>query len=346
MRDAMNAVSPDRNRGGRRPAWPVLLIHNLDAAWTEAEIAVALDEVRTLETALKAQGHPVANLAVRDGDLKRLLEPFDPGAWVVFNNCEGLPGIPGSEARVIGLLDEMGFAYTGASAAAMDLAWDKPRVKRLLDEHGLPTPRWRLCDTPDPAGWRIFPAIVKPAREHCSLGVTTDAVATEPGELAARIAFILDSYRQPALVEDFIDGREFHVSVWGDGEMLPAAEMDFAAFAEVKDRLCTYESKFQPGSRHYDGIGLKLPADLSSAEYGALRRTVVEGYRVVGCRDYARLDLRLRDGVFYILDINPNPDISSETSMACAAEVAGFSYGAMLSRIVNFAARRHPVFGA
>ena len=125
-------------------------------------------------------------------------------------------------------------------------------------------------------------------------------------------------------------------------EMLPPAEMDFSAFREVQDRLCTFDSKFKPGSRHYDQIRLSLPAALTDEEYDHLERVAQAAYRVMGCRDYARLDIRLRDGIFHILDVNPNPDISSDTSMACAAEVAGYSYGAMLSQMVNLAAHRHP----
>jgi D-alanine-D-alanine ligase len=189
--------------------------------------------------------------------------------------------------------------------------------------------------------------MVKPAQEHCSLGVTTAAVVRDAGELRARIACILDAFRQPALVEDFIDGREFHVSLWGNAEvrMLPVAEMDFSRFDDVRDRLCTYESKHHPGSWHYEGIQTLLPAPLTEGEQDLLYRTAQPAYRAYRCRDFARLDIRLRDGVFYILDINPNPDISSDASMACAAETAGFSFGAMGSHLIRLAAARHSVFG-
>lgn len=230
---------------------------------------------------------------------------------------------------------------------ALTLSWDKRRVKRLLERSGLPTPRWRVYDRAEPDGWSCFPAIVKPALEHCSVGVTSEAVVLTPDELRARIAYVLEAFGQPALVEDFVDGRELHVSLWGNGtvEMLPPAEMDFSAFADVRDRLCTYDSKFSPGSLHYDRIELRLPAPLDEGEYARLERTALATYRVLGCRDYARLDIRLRDGVPYVLDVNPNPDISADTSTALAARVAGYSYGALLSRLVGFAATRRPPRG-
>jgi len=180
------------------------------------------------------------------------------------------------------------------------------------------------------------------------MGVDKGAVVMSHEELRRRIDFVVEAFSQPALVEDFIDGREFHVSLLGDGHvtMLPPAEMDFTAFSDVRDRLCTFDSKFTPSSNHYKEIRLQVPALLDSSQAASLERTASKAYRILGCRDYARLDIRLRDGLFYVLDINPNADISYETSIVYAAEAAGMSYGAMVSYLVNLAARRHPRFGS
>ncbi len=151
----------------------------------------------------------------------------------------------------------------------------------------------------------------------------------------------------PALVEDFVDGREFHVSLWGNGrvEMLPPAEMDFSALNDVHDRLCSFDAKFMPGSVHYEKIRTVIPGTLREAEQTELERVCMAAYKAIGCRDYGRIDLRLRDGVFYVLDINPNPDISEDASMASAAEFAGYSHGDMARYLIKLAAKRHPVFG-
>lgn len=326
---------------------PVIVLHNLDYSWGPADIDTALSEVSTLEAAIREQGHPVTNVPVLDADLAGQLQKFNPDEHIVLNWCEGLPGMPRSEALVAQTLEEMNFVYTGSTPDVLLNSWDKAKVKRLLEKHNVPTPGWQLYDAPETESWTCFPAIVKPAREHCSNGVTTDAVVQTPDELRNRVTYIIDTFNQPALVEDFIDGREFHVTLWGNGtiQMLPPAEMGFSAFSYVQDRLCTFDSKFNPGSMHYDNIELLLPAHLNEIEYAALDKTTMAAYKVLGCRDYARLDIRLRGGIFYILDINPNPDISSETSMVSAAELAGYSYGAMLSRLVNLAALRHRVFG-
>jgi D-alanine-D-alanine ligase len=324
-----------------------VLLHNLDPEWEAREIQDALREVDQLEAAIGGEGHPVFNVAVRDEELVDRLMAYDPREYVVLNWCEGIPGLAHSEALVARALDLMGFAYTGSAADVLTLSWDKRQVKRLLDQRGVSTPRWRVFETACANGWDCFPAIVKPSLEHCSMGVTEEAVVLDRGELEERIAFVLKEFEQPALVEDFIDGREFHVSLWGNGEvqMLPPAEMDFSAFSNVRDRVCTYDSKFLPGSLHYDRIELRLPAALDASQHHLLEETALGAYRVIGCRDYARVDLRLRDGIFYVLDVNPNADISSETSMVAAAGLVGYSYGAMVSRLVNLAALRHPVYG-
>jgi D-alanine-D-alanine ligase len=322
---------------------PVLLLHNIDPEWEPDEADQALREVAVFESALRDTGQPLTVITVRNADLSGCIRGYDPGKYLVFNWCEEIPGVPHSEALAAQTLEDMNFTYTGSSPDVLAFCWDKVKVKQLMNQREIATPRWRVYDTVKEDDWDCFPAIVKPSREHCSFGLTTEAVVKSPEELRERVASIIDTFRQPALVEDFIDGREFHISLWGNGpvEMLPTAEMDFGAFDDVRDRLCTYESKFRPGSRHYENIGLLLPAPLSEMEYERLMKTCALAYQAVGCRDYARLDIRLREGIFYVLDVNPNSDVSAEASMACAAEIAGYTYGEMIGRIVGLAAERH-----
>ncbi|HQL00144.1 MAG TPA: ATP-grasp domain-containing protein [Smithellaceae bacterium] len=326
---------------------PVILLYNVDPDWTQNEKDEVITLTQELSCALVGMGHPLVLVAVTEDDLGSLLDSFDPSEYILFNWCEGLPGLAHSEWLAAKRLEMLGFTFTGADSETLALAQDKFKVKLLLDQAGIPTPAWHIYHTPDPLEWNRFPAIVKPMNEHCSAGITPDAVVLNAAELASRIAFVLRTYKQPALVEEFIDGREFHVSVWGNETLtvLPPAEMDFSFFQNVRDRLCTYDAKFIPGSEHYEKIQTLLPAPLTGDESRALDDACQNAYRAIGCRDYARMDIRLRDGVFYVLDVNPNADISSDASMACAAEAAGLSYGQMGSLIVRMAARRHPLFG-
>ncbi|HPC87021.1 MAG TPA: hypothetical protein P5208_11575 [Smithellaceae bacterium] len=325
---------------------PVVLLYNIEPDWTRAEKEEAAGHSTKLGLALLEAGFPTIFVPLADGDLESRLGCFDPDGYIVFNWCESLPGISHSEWMVAGRLEAMGFTFTGAGSETLALAQDKARVKALLDAACIPTPAWRVFQPGEAVRWERFPAIVKPVHEHCSAGISRDSVALDEGELARRVPFLLDAYRQPALVEDFIDGREFHVSVWGNEELtvLPAAEMDFAFFKDVKDRLCGHEAKFIPGSDAYEKIETRLPAPLGPEEQTALEIVCRAAYRAIGCRDYARMDIRLQDGVFYVLDVNPNADISHDASMACAAEAAGIDYGRMGAAIVRMAARRHPVF--
>jgi D-alanine-D-alanine ligase len=314
--------------------------------WTLEESREAEGDVTTLGDALAGLGHRVKLLAVEDEHLADRLESYAPHAHIVFNWCEELPGVPHSEPEVAAVLERLGFVFTGSSSGVLSLSHDKPRIKRILDAKNLPTPPWAVFDAPDADGWNIYPAIVKTAHEHCSIGISPESVVTSPAELERRVSYILDVHRQPALVEEFIDGREFHVSAWGNGTvtMLPAAELDYGPLTDIRDRLFTYEGKYVSGNRIYEGIDLRVPAALEAGPRSELEQIILATYRAAGCRDYGRIDLRYRDGVFYVIDVNPNPDINSQTSLTCAAAEVGYSYGEMGSRIVNLAAARHPVF--
>ncbi len=326
--------------GGIEPA--VVVVHNIDPAWEADDTAAVWETVQHLVAALNSEGHRVFEVPVTGMDLAAALAPYDPREHIVFNWCEELPGLPRSDAQVVSQLERLGYTYTGSPPDVLSLSWDKAAVKSLLTGHAVPTPFGRVVHEDRAQGWDRFPAIVKPAFEHCSVGVDSNAVVLDAQALHERVAYVRNAFAQPVLVEEFIDGREFHVTLWGNGriEMLPPAEMDFSAFADVRDRLCTFDSKFTPGSRHYEGVELRIPASMTEAELAELQRTSEAAYRWVGCRDYARLDLRLRDEIFYVLDINPNADISPDTSLAYAAEAAGMTYGAFASRLVRLAASR------
>lgn len=327
---------------------PVLVLYNLDPAWTEYDRCSVINEVANMESSLAASGHIVSSVAIESDDLSKVLSDVDPMLVLVFNWCEDLPGIKRGDVKAAKDLEQLGFYFTGPSSNVIDLCWEKVRVKRLLDSYCIPTPVWKMCCSPRSAiNWKRFPAIVKPAREHCSVGVDRQAIVDSTKGLEERITFVLDTYHQPAIVEEFICGRELHVTILGDKKLslLPPVEMDFSLISDIYQHLCCWDSKFTPGSEPFEKIGLKIPAELNRFEMEALRSVCFATYRAVGCRDVARLDLREDGGVFFVLDVNPNPDLSSEASSALAANSIGISYGEMISHIVNLAALRHPRFG-
>ncbi|HTZ38933.1 MAG TPA: hypothetical protein VMB77_02160 [Syntrophales bacterium] len=326
---------------------PVLLLYNIDPAWEPSEQDEAVTATRELIEALRQVGHPVTPVQVNDPDLRRFLSPYHPDRYIVLNWCEAIPGIAHSDALAVETLEEMGFTYSGSTPPVLRLSGDKKKVKDTLRSAGVPTPQGSVHSSAERGPWDRFPAIVKPLREHCSIGITPDAVVLNEEALRERVSFVTRTYEQPALVEEFIDGREFRVTLWGNEnvEVLPPVEMEFSAFSDLRERLCSWDAKFTPGSRHYTEIRTVAPAPLTGEELCLLKDVSRAAYRAMGIRDYARFDYRLREGVFYLLDPNPNPDISADASLALTAELAGYSYGQMGSRLVRLAARRHPVLG-
>ena len=325
---------------------PVLYLYNIDPDWDTHDAEAALDSNEKMVAALQEAGHLVMSAELSNKDLASLLSRYASRDLIVFNQCESIPGIPYSEHEAARTIESFEFVYTGSTPDVLLLTGNKAETKQILELYGIPTPRWRVYNEPVAGDWNIFPAIVKTAREHCSISLSPESVVMNSRELESRIEYILKNYDQPALVEDFIDGREFHVPIWGNGDIkvLPVVEMDFSAFHDVHDRLCTYDSKFIPESRHYKVIKSLIPSPLSADDLKTLQRVSLQAYRAIGCRDYARLDVRKRDGKFYVLDVNPNADLDRDASIACSAEYSGISYVETMNHLVRMAASRHPLY--
>ncbi len=340
----MNTI-PSIHLESLRTDLPVVLLYNIDPVWSEEDIrqARALADLAAAE--LEHIGHPVRVAIVTRPDLESLLTPFDPTRYIVFNWCEEIPGLRGSEALVAATLEQHGYTFTGADSNA--LTADKRDIKVLLTKQGIPLPSWAIYDTLSTNGWHCFPAIVKPVREHGSLGIDRQAVVSTPERLTEQIESVTRRFDQPALVEEFIRGRELTVTLIGNEtlHLLPIAEIDFSAIEDTLARIRTYESKFEKDNPLAKQIKMIVPARLTAQEYQQLQALACSTYRAANCRDYVRLDVRFREGVFYVVDVNHNPDLSLDSSLVLAAQAAGLSYGQLLSLLINLAARRHPIYG-
>lgn len=324
----------------------IVVLYNLDPSWDKTEIRDARKSNRVLYEALKSEGIEAYLEELNDHHIERILNKYNPDDTIIFNLCETLPGIPHSEKRVVQTIENFGFTFTGNTPEMLDLSYDKFRVKEILASLGIRVPKGAILSPEEAYTWNIFPAIVKPSHEHCSLTITEKSVVYDISSLRDQILLVNNELKQPALVEDFIDGREFFVPVWNNDppEILPVVEMNYSNFSEARKRLCTYDSKFVPGSEHYEKIETIVPAPLPSKLQRKLERTALKVWEGFGCLDYARLDFRLRDDEFYLLDINPNNDISFNASFALSAEMTGCSYSQLVKRIVMMASERHPVF--
>ena len=327
---------------------PVVLLYGLDQASQDFEIAATRAMIGAAEQSLRELGWRLAPALVTD-DLVEVLKPFPPKEWLVFNLCEGSPHQAFYYANTARVLAAMGYTFTGADHLALDHTQYKWKMKSLLQQRGVPTPRWGIFESagelgdPDRA-FDVFPSIVKPANEHCSYGITRDSVALNLEQAQRQAARIIEQFNGPALIEEFLDSAEFNVSVWGasqaDASVLGISTMTYDAFDDIRDRLCTFEAKWDPSSVPYQRIPAVCPAPVPPELQAEIEQASVAAFIAAGCRDYGRIDLRLKDGRPMVLDVNANCDVSPDGGFANAARAAGLTYGQMLEQVLWFAWQR------
>jgi D-alanine-D-alanine ligase len=323
----------------------ILVLYNEDPAWPQRDIDMSQAMLSVLVDGLREQGY--AHAAHKFFDDLSGLDAYDPREWLVWNWGEELAGRSWTEAEIAEELERRGLAYTGSPPAVLRRCQNRLGVKQLLQDAGLPTLPARVFADPAPAGeWPEYPAMVKGANQHSSYGIDRQAVVANAAELAARIEYLRRSYDDEALVEPFLDTREFQVAVWGNEvpKALPPLEFDYSAFDDPQDRLYTYDWKFNPDSRGYHEIKMVCPAPADRPDWQArLMEVSVGAYRALGLRDYGRIDLRMQGDEPQILDVNPNPDLENVSVLPASSHSLGMSYGEMLDHILCLAAERMPL---
>ena len=325
---------------------PVVLLYGIDETSQPFEVEATTLLVKSAFEALHSHGWRV-DVVKLSHDLTTPLKPYDPHEWIVLNLCEGSPAQDFYYGRVARTLSIRNYTYTGSDHHCLDLTQYKSLMKQLMEDHHVPTPAWAVYNSADEAAFNIFPAIVKPASEHCSFGITRDSVVMNIDELRAQVTRVVQDYNGPALVEEFLDSPEYNVTVWGydtgdanDVSVLGISTMTYDAFDDIHDRLCTFEAKWDPASAAYQKIPAICPAPISPLLKADLERAAIAAYRAAGCRDYGRVDLRLCDGQPMVLDINANCDVSPDSGFANAARARGLTYADAMEQIVLFAMRR------
>jgi D-alanine-D-alanine ligase len=298
---------------------------------------------RAVVQALGAAGYRVVQLPIHS-DVELALTPYPPTDWMIFNLGEGLEGRLFEEARIAWAMEAMGYQFTGAGGDALARTTHKARTKTLLAARDINTPPWWLFRHPDEvvgldAASLTFPLIVKPVAEDASIGVGPEAVAQNARALRERVAYIVDCYRQAALAEAFIVGREFNIALWGSlPELLPLAEVDFSAFDDPYDRIVSFAAKWEQGSFEYHHTPIHCPATVDASLRAALVAMVQRAWDAIGCQGYARVDLRVSaDDVPYVVEVNCNPDLSPDAGFYRAAQAAGYDYQAMVVHILEIA---------
>jgi D-alanine-D-alanine ligase len=304
------------------------------------------EEVGAIEESLRALGYAPQVIAVENftKDLFLTLHRIQPK--FIWNLCEEIQGNTELELCIAGLFELMNFPYTGAGPMALGIALNKHRVKQVLAASGIPVPRGSLCPLGGPLplrSMRRFPVIVKPVHEDASLGINSNSVCHDLDALERQVEYIHSVYRQDALVDEFLDGREFNVGVLGGREpqVLPIAEIDFSGMPEHEPRIVSYRAKWDEDSVVCKCTVPVCPADVPLRMANRIRQIALRSYRVLECRDYARVDMRTdAKGNVYVLEVNPNPDLSPGAGFVRAARVAGLTYTDLVARITQSALER------
>jgi D-alanine-D-alanine ligase len=312
-----------------------------DPAWAaRAQVGEVAD---SLSQALGEAGHDAVLVPV-DGDLAVLRARLSEiEADCAFNLCESLAGDARLESAVPLVLELLGVPFTGSPPEVLSLALRKDRVKQRLEAAGIPTPAGRVLTRPGDACDLAFPLIVKPVREDGSVGIWRTSVVHDASELACAVEAVVSAFRQPCLVEQFIDGRELNVALLGHPapRVLPLSEIDFGALPEGSPRIVSYDAKWKIGSADDLGTVPVLHPQLPNGVAARVRRAAADAFRAVGVRDYGRVDVRLAaTGVPYVVDVNPNCDLSSGAGMARAAAAVGIDYRSLVGLLVRYALRR------
>ncbi len=322
------------------------LIHNQpipegQANWESSADVMA--QVEAIETSLVDLGHTAVRIPfTRDlGHLVRQIE--EARMSMAFNLCESVDDNPQFTAHPAAVLELMNIPFTGSPAAALMATTDKHLVKMVLQAAGLNTPRSFLYSGGESIDCSPmqFPVILKPQFQDASIGIDQESVITDPGLVSATLHQFYGLYG-PIVVEEYIDGREFNISLMGatHPEVMPVAEIDFTGFPDNLFKIVGYRAKWEPESIEYRQTQRTFPT-LPTNMAENMASVATQCYLLFGLRDYGRVDLRLdANGKAYILEINANPCLSPDAGFPAAVQQSGLNYTAMVEKIVSFVSTR------
>jgi len=323
----------------------VVVLHTKDAVDGEEDPVLG-----QIEQALRAGGHESRRVIV-DASVDPLVHDLlSDRPDLVINLAESFAGKSALESNIAALLNLLDLRYTGSSPAGLLVAGDKTLSKKVLVFHGIRTPQFATVyrGMVDWAGDVQFPLIVKPPQEDASLGITHRSIVRDVKELLEKIAELQSEYQQPALAEQFVEGREFYVGVLGNANAraLPVIELDFSRFPADRPRIASWAAKWgdegESKGAEFEGTESVFPENLPDELRDRLQRVAVEAFHALRLRDYARVDLRVTEtGDVYVIEVNPNCYLEAKSEFARAAERDGLSYEALIAQIVELATARY-----
>lgn len=303
------------------------------------------ETVESVSAALASRGHKiikignVRNLLARIGSLRDEVD-------IVFNICEGRTG-RNRESQVPVILEAAGIPFVGSDGLALGITLEKSLAKKCFLADGIPTPGFRSAwgnEDWDNLNHLKFPVLVKATMEGTSKGLTTDSKVYDKKALARQVNYIVEKYKQPALVEEFISGIEVTVPILGNNppEAMPVVQYSLNGDAQLGDRFYTYEMVAKAHNRDYI-----CPARIPDTLAKKIQAIALKAYQCVGCRDFGRVDFRVDEaGNPYVLEINPLPNLSLGDSFNLFPQVIGSNYDEVINRILNHALERYGLLSA
>jgi D-alanine-D-alanine ligase len=324
----------------------VIIAYSVVDHWERGLAQEMIADAETVETAtalaeaLAAKGYDAPLLPVRTlDDLVTGLDAYSPDDSLVFNVCEALGGTSIAESQIPATLAALGIGYTGGDATNLARCLDKVHTKEALAAARLPTAPSQLFVTGEEAIQLDFPLLVKTQFEDCSVGITPDSLVWDAQALRRQVAYVHHHYHQPAFAERFLRGREFYVSQWDDErrspQVLAISQADYSTARDPALAFDHFEAKWQ---NTYPSV---CPAPIPDKLAVQISATARSAYQLMGCRDYARVDMREDGDTVYILEVNPNPALHPDAGFAKAARYAGYTYSEMAAALVQKAWQRH-----
>ncbi len=307
--------------------------------WDQKDVASVLGSAKEIQGCLRARGYETCLVPVRAPDDFSWLAKIRRSD-VVFNLCEGIGGHSRFEDYVVNTLELTGIPYTGCKPWAVTVCHRKHIANTLLSRNGVPIPTFALAQGNKIPSELTLPVIVKPAAEDASVGIDSNSVCTSKKALKKRLAEMSEQWEE-VLVQEFVAGREFNVGFVGD-QVLPIAELCFDGMPDGSWPILTYAAKWESGSPEDLGSVPLCPADLTpelAKRIVAVARQAWE-YLCDG-EGYGRVDMRVdASGQPFVLEVNPNPDLSDSAGLSRMAKAYGWEYDELIARVVDEALGR------
>ncbi len=301
-----------------------------------SEVAVK-NEADIVYDTLMSMGHSPALMTV-SGIEENIAEINDFSPDMIFNLCEGFHGQSKHEMHVAALWEILGVPYSGNRPITLGLSQNKVLAKDVFRSNGIPTPDSEVFEkVPDSIGM-AFPVIAKPSREDASLGISQNSLARNMEELRAVVSSLLEKYGEPVLVEKYIEGREFNVSIVGNNppKALQVSEIDFTELDDGTPKITGYESKWLEDHPLYRKTPSVCPAKIGAGLRKKLVSTALEVYGVLMGKDYGRVDFRVdAHEKVYVLEFNPNPDISPDAGFSKSLKASGMDHESFLRLLIK-----------